>query len=188
MKNRIFYVIHLDTERILILIFIFFLFISISFFIGLKIGRMTNINTEITLPSPVITESKEKEMKLIEEKNLTKERDQINQRTIPLDELKKSENETLLSSEKKLEETKALENKTVNKEQNYTIQIGAYKNKEEANLVFSKLKKNGIESYLQKKNKYYVIYAKANSTQELNITKKELQKLNIKDVIIYKNK
>lgn len=193
MKNRIFYVIHLDMERILIIIFLFFLFIFGSFFIGIKVGKNSKMNTDIVLESPIPKEPKEQEVKIQESVSMI-EQDQESQKksnTIPLKELKKSENSKIFQLEvedKKFEEDKVHEQKISNKEKSYVIQIGAYKNKEEANQVSSKLKKNGIESYLQKKNKLYVIYVKANSTEELDITKKELQKLNLKDIIVYKNK
>lgn len=205
MKNRIFYVIHLDIERILVLFLFLFFIIFLSFYIGFRMGKnQIKSSTEITLNSPnfeTLENKKEKE-ESVDRKN-----------TIPIEELKKAEkfsNKELKKQEielRNVEENKSLEKqkeetKQVKKEENpieteeaikkksnlYIVQIGAYKKKEEANQILNQLKEFGIECLIQKKKNLYIVYSNANSLESAKKIKKDLEKLNFKDSMIIKNK
>ncbi|MFN3604443.1 MAG: SPOR domain-containing protein [Leptonema sp. (in: bacteria)] len=203
MKNRIFYVIHLDTERILFLAFLFFLFIFISFFFGFKLGKSKNQNLgeSFNIPSPEKISQMEKQKENLsiqenignkEETNDSVKNQKIN--TIPIEELEKSENYKKLEvtlKDPEEENKKIIDKKEtlISKQKNtYTVQIGAYKNKEEANQIVSKLKNSGIDGYIQKKKNLYVVYSNAKSLQEAKNIKKDLEKFNIQDAMIFKNK
>lgn len=205
MRNRIFYVIHLDIERILILFFLLFFIAFLSFFIGFRIGKnQIKSSTEITLNSPVLEDSfknKERKEESIDKKNI-----------IPVEELEKAENFSNKELKKQeiefqnVEEHKSVEKQkdqvkqdkkensaeikeTIKKRSNsYMIQIGAYKNKEEANQILNQLKEFGIDCAIQKKKNLYIVYSNTNSLESAKKIKKDLEKLNFKDSMIIKNK
>jgi len=198
MKKRIFYIIHLDKERIILLSTIFIAVVLTSFTIGYKIGKESTIQNVVQIESPKIPQQEEvkKDLDLKEDKP-----------TISIEELKKAEKVTsitrimgentnentptttkIVENNSKKEEWKVYKKPFSNekKEEKYLIQVSAHKNEEEAQKLKNKLEENGIKAYYKKKNKYYVLYTTSNSSEESKEIKEKLKSLNIEKVIIKK--
>ncbi len=201
MKKRIFYIIHLDKERIILLSTIFIAVVLSSFTIGYKIGKESTIQNVVQIESPKIPQQEEVKKDLKEDKP-----------TISIEELKKAEKVSsvsrimkentiknspktsqIIENNQEIEPTKKEEWKVYKKpfsnekkEEKYLIQVSAFKNEEEAQKLINKLEENGIKAYYKKKNKYYVLYTTSSSSEESKEIKEKLKSLNIEKVIIKK--
>jgi cell division protein FtsN len=206
MKKRIFYIIHLDKERIILLSTIFIAVVLTSFTIGYKIGKDKTIQdsnlVQIESPSiPKISKPEEIKQEPKEEKP-----------TISIEELKKAEKissvtrimkentidnspttSQIIENDKEIEHPKKEEWKVYKKpfsnekkEEKYLIQVSAHKSEEDAQKLKNKLEENGIKAYYKKKNKYYVLYTTSNSSEESKEIKEKLKSLNIEKVVIKK--
>ncbi|GIX42061.1 MAG: hypothetical protein KatS3mg129_1794 [Leptospiraceae bacterium] len=214
MRKRIFYIIHLDRERIILLSTIFTTLLMTSFSIGYKIGKekiLQNTN-QIQVPSPEL-QNKEKINELYPDQAKVEEEPKQTEKksTISIEELKKAEKISLNQNilEKK---TSSLEEEIVDediekkedwkiykkpftsdkktnsnqKSEKYMIQIAAFKTKDDVLNFKNQLEKNGITCSYKKRKKYYILYTTSNSYQEAINIKEELKKHHIKDAIIKK--
>jgi cell division protein FtsN len=203
MKKRIFYIIHLDKERIIFLSTIFIAVVLTSFTIGYKIGKDKTIqdSNSVQIESPAISKPEEIKQEPKEEKP-----------TISIEELKKAEKVSsvtrimkentiensptttqIIENNKEIEPSKKEDWKVYKKpfskekrEEKYLIQVSAVKNEEDAQKLKNKLEENGIKAYYKKKNKYYVLYTTSNSSEESKEIKEKLKSLNIEKVVIKK--
>lgn len=230
MKKRIFYIIHLDKERILLLSIILGTLLITSFTAGYKIGiENKNQFQDISLVSPEITRDVEINTtndKKNEIDNLSPpaEIEKVNKQEFSLEELKKSEkiniksqldnskdkiidSENLISkldisntesdvkafsepfkTKQKTTKTEVKQDEITKYDNQYYIQIAAFKSLEDLTQFKSRLEKNGILCNYKKNKKYYILYTYAKSIDEVENTKGILENFNINKVIVKKTK